>query len=49
MTGSEHRIIKKKKTESKRESEGWVERHTGSRREGHSVETSRKRGIHSGT
>jgi len=27
-----------KSIESKRKSEGWIERHTGSRREGHSVE-----------
>ena len=34
MTGSDHR---KKTIESKKESGGWIERHTGSRREGHSV------------
>jgi hypothetical protein len=35
LTGSEHRIGKGEKTiESKRESGGQIERHTGNRREG---------------
>jgi hypothetical protein len=34
LTGSEHR---KKSIENKRNSGGWLERHTGSRKKGHLV------------
>jgi hypothetical protein len=37
LAGSEDRFIKKRIIEGNRESGGWLERHTGSRREGHSV------------